>query len=181
MVPKSFKDLDIFSTGAATVLIVLPILLKPSSSPWKILRGFEKSILLIIFVAPLMTLVANFVNVDAIGPITFFMSLIFSLKVLKNLTRGPFSTSNGDTNSAPILANAALTFDIAPVKVELAFAACSPKALSMASANIWNDILPSDTISLTSDSVLPRCFAKVAAAFIPRFDNCNKSLPITRP
>ena len=178
---RSFKDSDTFSTGAAIVLMALPTLLKLNSSASKILSGFEKLILLIIFVAPLITLVANFVKVDAIGPITFFISLTFSRKVLKNLTRGPFSTSNGDTNSAPILANAALTFDMAPVKVELAFAACSPKALSMASANISKDILPLDTMSLTSDSVLPRCVAKVAAAFMPRFDSCNRSLPITRP
>ena len=82
---------------------------------------------------------------------------------------------------APILDIAAFIFAKAPENVSLPFLACSPKALSIASANCWNEILPSDTISRTSDSVLPIDFPNIAAAFKPLDAKEFKSIAITRP
>ena len=121
------------------------------------------------FVSDLAMLDTNPVNLEGTPESTrlFLTSLIRSRKALNNSTNGPFCSTNGETNSAPILANADLTFDIAPVNVSLAFLACSPNALSIALANISKLICPFETISLTSVSVFPKYSAIVAAAFIP--------------
>ena len=73
-------------------------------------------------------LVTVAVTKSATGIRADFISFIFSLNVLNNFTNAPFCSTNGDINKAPILANAALTFDNEPVNVSLAFLACSPKA-----------------------------------------------------
>ena len=107
------------------------------------------------------------VNVSASGTSAFLMSLILSRIAFKSLTTGPFCSIRGETNNAPIRPNADLIFEIEPVKVSLAFLACSPNALSIASAKVWKSILPLDTISRTSASVTPSCSPRVAAAFRP--------------
>ena len=130
------------------------ILIKPSK---EFLRD-SMSILASIFAIKPDNLFAIFITVlvteSAIGIIADFISFIFSRNVLNSFTSAPFCSINGDINKAPILANAALTFDREPVKVSLAFLACSPKASSIAAAKVSNEIFPFETISLTSDSDL---------------------------
>ena len=117
------------------------------------LNGFVTSAPLRAFVAAEEIAVIPLVNVCANGSITLFTSLIFSLNTLKNCTNGPFCTTSGETNSAPILAREARTLDIAPVNVSFAFLACSPNALSIAAAKVLKLISPLLTISRTCDSV----------------------------
>ena len=121
------------------------------------------------------------VNFSATGSITDFISFIFTRTVFNSFTNEPFCSTRGDTNNAPILANAAFTFERAPVNVSLAFLACSPKASSIAAANVSKEILPLDTMSRTSASVLFKYEANVAAAFIPLEESDKRSSPIKRP
>ena len=144
-------------------------------NPLNFSNGLLKSNLLRKVVSLVSIRLIAVVKTSAKGPILAFTSLILSLRVLKNCTSGPFCTIIGDTNSAPILASEAFTFDIAPLKVSLALFALSPKAEFIADEKISKEICPFETISLTSDSVLFKYLAISAAAFIPRDESCNKS------
>ena len=78
---------------------------------------------------------------------------MIGVKVL-NISRKSWNA--GVAISAPIRDNAALILDMEPVNVALASFACSPKASSIAAANVAKSILPLEVISRISPSVLPR-------------------------
>ena len=82
------------------------------------------------------TFFTKFVKVRAKGSRPFLISLILSRIAFKSLITGLFCSMRGEMNSAPIRPNADLILEIEPVKVSLAFLACSPNALSIASAKV---------------------------------------------